>query len=146
MLQAADFDRQATFDLAAEAPMKRFVVYGLIICLGGCTTMRPVAGNPSELQQRIASGELIRRGDRVALLTKDGATHEFKVTSLSASTIDGKLESIPVDQVAAVQKRELNVGKTVLIVGLTVVGAASIIVVVDGIRTAAGLAILGSSH
>ena len=32
--------------------MKRFTVLGLIICLIGCTTMPPVSGSSSDLQQR----------------------------------------------------------------------------------------------
>jgi hypothetical protein len=126
--------------------MKRFTVLVLIICLGGCTTLRPVAGNPSGLQQRIASGELLKRGDHVAVLTNDGAMHEFNVTAVSASTIDGKHESIRIDQVSALQKRQLNVGKTALVVGLTVVGAATIAAVAIGLKSAVAAGILNSTH
>ncbi len=109
-----------------RAPMKRCTVLGLIICLVGCTTLQPVTGNPAALQQRIASGELLKRGDRIDILTKDGRRHDFNVTSVSASTIDGKHESIPIDQVAFIQKRKLSVGKTAL---FTVVVAATVVVV-----------------
>src|SRR5208282_5653138 len=80
--------------------MKRFTVLGLIICLIGCTTLQPVTENPASLQQRIASGELLKRGDDVDILTKDGRTHDFSVKSVSAGTIDGPHESISIDQVA----------------------------------------------
>ncbi len=70
-----------------RAPMKRFTVLGLIICLIGCTTLQPVTGNPAALQKRIASGELLKRGDHVDILTKDGRTRDFNVTSVSASTM-----------------------------------------------------------
>ena len=109
--------------------MKRFTVLGLIVCLIGCTTMQPVTGNPSVLQQRIASGELLKRGDDVIIRTKDGRTHVFSVKSVSASTIDGQNESISIDQVALIQKRKLNVGETVLAVGLGVVVVAAVVVV-----------------
>ena len=112
-----------------RAPLKRFTVLGLIICLIGCTTLQPVTGNPDTLQQRIASGQLLKRGDDVIIRTTDGRTHVFSVRSVSASTIDGKNESISIDQVALVQKRKLNVGETALAVGLGVVVVAAVVVV-----------------
>jgi hypothetical protein len=112
-----------------KAPMKRFTVLGLIICLIGCRTLQPVTGNPAALQQRIASGELLKRGDDVDIVTKDGRTHIFSVRSVSASTIDGQYESISIDQVALIQKRKLNVGMTALAVGLSVVVVAAVVVV-----------------
>lgn len=110
--------------------MKRFTVLGLIICLIGCRTMQPVTGNPSALQQRIASGELLKRGDYVIIRTTDGRTHVFSVKSVSASTIDGQNESIAIGQVALIQKRKLNVGETALVVGLGVVVVAAVVAVV----------------
>ncbi len=125
--------------------MKRFTVLGLIICLIGCTTLQPATGNPATLQQRIASGELLKRGDDVDILTKDGRTHDFSVKSVSAGTIDGPHESISIDQVAVVQKRKLNVGKTMLAVGLSVVVVAAVvaIAVCSGGRHGAGQAATG---
>jgi hypothetical protein len=116
--------------------MKCISVWMLVICLVGCTTLRPVAGNSADLQQRIASGELLKRGDHVIVVKADGSTHEFKVASVNAITIDGDQESIPIDQVASIQKRELNVGKTVLLVGLALVGAAAVDALVVGIGRA----------
>src|SRR5271169_6174808 len=109
--------------------MKCFTVLGLIICLVGCTTLQPVTGNPAALQQRIASGALLKPGDDVDILTKDGRTHVFAVKSVSASTIDGQNESISIDRVALIQKRKLNVGATALAVGLGVVVVAAVVVV-----------------
>lgn len=109
--------------------MKRFTVLGLIICLIGCTSLQPVTGNPAVLQQRIASGELLKPGDDVDIVTKDGARHVFSVMSVSASTINGRHESIAIDQVVLVQKRKLNVGETALAVGLGIVVVAAVVVV-----------------
>lgn len=109
--------------------MRRFTVLGLIICLIGCTTMQPVTGNPSALQRRVASGELLKRGDDVIIRTEDGRTHVFSVKSVSTSTIDAQNESISIDQVAFIEKRKLNVGETVLAVGLGVVVVAAVVVV-----------------
>jgi hypothetical protein len=102
--------------------------------------MRPVTGTSSDLQQRLASGGLIKRGDHVVIVMTDGSWHEFTVTSLDASTIDGKRESIPIDQVTSIQKRQLNVGKTLLVIGLTLVGAAAVDALVVGIGQAGAAA------
>lgn len=109
--------------------MKRFTVLGLIICLIGCTTLQPVSGDSAALQQRIASGELLKRGDEVNILTKDGKTHFFAVKSVSATTIEGQNQSIAIDQVARIQKRKVNVGETALAVGLGAVVVAAVVVV-----------------
>jgi hypothetical protein len=119
--------------------MKRCAVLGLIICLIGCTTLQPVTGNRAAVQQRIASGALLKRGDAVVVLTKDGRTHDFNVTSTSASTIEGRYESISIDQIDFIQTRKLSVEKTALAVGLAVVVAAAVVVVcsVGGCRSSA---------
>jgi hypothetical protein len=125
--------------------MKEFMVLCLIICLlAGCTTFQPVTGKPADVQQRIASGALLKRGDEVLITTQAGRLHYFKVTSVSASTIEGWREPISIDQIAFIQKRELDVGKTALAVGLTVVVAAAAVVVaaysVKSSRSSAGRA------
>jgi hypothetical protein len=126
--------------LIEVSPMKRLTVLGLIICLIGCTTLQPVPGSPAALQRRIASGELLKRGDHVDILTKDGRTHDFTVTSVSASTIDGKHESISIDQIAFIQRRKSSAGRTALAAGLAVVVAAVVVTacIVGRCRTSAG--------
>jgi hypothetical protein len=60
----------------------------------------------------------------------DGRTHDFNVTSISASTIEGRHESISIDQIAFIQKRKLSVEKTALAIALPIVVAAVVVVVV----------------
>ena len=123
--------------------MERFTVFLLITCLAGCATQRPITGNPSDLQQRIASGELLKRGDHVEIVTNDGRAYEFNVASVSTSSIDGKHESVPIEQVASMQKREFSVGKTSLVAASTVVGIALVVALIRGVAAAA---ILNASH
>jgi hypothetical protein len=102
----------------------------LMVCLvAGCTTLQPVTGTTADVRQRIASGELLKRGDCVLILTDDGRTHYFKVTSVSATTLEGGRQAILIEQIASIQKRKLDLGKTVVAVGLTVVVAAAVVVV-----------------
>jgi hypothetical protein len=114
--------------------VKRCTVLGLIVCLIGCTTLQPVTGNPAAVQQRIASGAVLKRGDHVVVRTMDGRTHDFNVTSFSASTIEGRHESISIDQIAFIQKRILSVEKTALAIALPVVVAAVVVVAVCSVR------------
>jgi hypothetical protein len=118
--------------------MQRLTVLVLIICIAGCTTLQPIAGHPSDLQRRITSGEVLKRGDRVLIVTNDGRKHKFKVTSLSTGTIDGAHESISIDQVSSIERREFDVRKTVWLVALTVLGVVIVILAV-GLHNGVGL-------
>lgn len=103
--------------------MPRVIFLALLLICGGCTTLRPIGGSPSELRQRISSGALLKPGDRVAIVTTDNKTHEFEVTGINAGIIEGKTESVPIDQVTAVEKRQFSQGKTIALVGGLVAGA-----------------------
>src|SRR5271168_3159557 len=105
--------------------VKQLLVLSLVVSLvAGCATFQPVTGKPADVRQRIASGALLKRGDDVLITTDDGRMHYFNVTSVSANSIEGGREPILIDQIAFIQKRKLDVGKTALAVGLTVVVAA----------------------
>ena len=109
--------------------MRKIIVCVLIVVMApGCTTLHPIAGSSSELQQRINSGELLRVGDRLEIATTDGKTHQITVNGFGDGRIDGKEESIRVDQIVSLQKREYSGGKTLALVGvavLVVVGAVA---------------------
>jgi hypothetical protein len=114
--------------------MRRIIILITVIRFAGCTTLRPIEGIPPELQQRVTSGELLKTGDRVLIVTTDNRSHKFKVTALRLGLIEGKATSIPVDQVVSVQKREFSTGKTVVLIagivlvigGLIVIAAANV--------------------
>jgi hypothetical protein len=91
--------------------------------LMGCTMLQPIAGTPPELRQRIATGELLKSGDGVAIGTADGREYKFTVKAVDSGTIHGKHDSIPIDQVMFVHKREFSAGKTAcLVLGILTVG------------------------
>lgn len=97
-----------------------FVLAALMIC-AGCTTLRPIAGTPTELREKIGSGQLLKAGDRVLIVTTDDKPHRFAVMSIDAGIIQGKTDSVPIDQVASLQKRRFSGGKTIaLVAGITV--------------------------
>jgi hypothetical protein len=86
----------------------RWLTACLIIALSGCTSMRPIDGSATELQHLINSGELLKPGDRVRIVTADEKTHRFAITKVEAGLIVGSNESVPVDQVICVEKREFQ--------------------------------------
>ena len=44
----------------------------------------------AELRQRINAGELLKTGDRVAIVTFDGKAHRFAIKSIDAGLIYGR--------------------------------------------------------
>jgi hypothetical protein len=114
------------FLIIPELFMKRFIVLVVVVNLVACTTLRPIDGTTTELQQHISSGEVLRAGDRVLIVTKDSKTHRFTITAITADLIVGKTDSVPVDQVVSVEKREFSRAKTLLLIGgfAVVVGGA----------------------
>jgi hypothetical protein len=105
------------------------VVLAMAVSCAGCTTLRPVPGTPEELRTRINSGELLKPGDRVIIVTKDQNTHRFVVTGVAAGVIAGRTDSVPVAEVAALEKPGPDAGKTAelvggILLGLVLVGSA----------------------
>jgi len=106
--------------------MRGLIALAAIVSLAGCTTLRPIEGTPAELQQRLNSGNLLKSGDRVSIVTADYKTHVFAVTAVSAGFIEGRRQSVPVDQVVAVQKRQFSSAKTWVLAGACVLAIGSI--------------------
>jgi hypothetical protein len=110
--------------------MRRIIVLAAIISCTGCTTLRPIEGTSSELQQRVIAGQLLKAGDRVEIVTTNQQTHRFTVTRIDAGLIEGKAESIQVDQVVSVKRRQFSGVKTLALicgVALVVGGVVAIV-------------------
>jgi hypothetical protein len=120
--------------------MRNLMLLTLFIINTGCTTLHPIEGTSMELQERIASNELLKVGDRVSIVTTDGKTHRFAVTGFDAGIVKGKTESVSIDQVAQVGKRSFSRGKTIaLMVGIVAAGTVLGIVVYGVAHFSAGL-------
>jgi hypothetical protein len=87
-----------------------------------CSALRPVETSTAAAQQQIASGQLLKPGDKVRLITADGKAHELTVTAIDADgTVEGKPESVRIADIVTVEKRELAVGKTTgLVLGIVI--------------------------
>jgi hypothetical protein len=107
------------------------------LLIAGCTSMQPIDGSPADLRLRINSGELLKTGDRVLIVTTDGTTHRFTVKSAGAGRIDGASESIRLEQISALKKRQFSRGKTIALVG-GLLGGASLGLFIYGFAEYAG--------
>src|ERR1700733_4601973 len=110
--------------------MKRIIVLVAIISCTGCTTLRPIDGTPTELQQRINSGQLLKAGDRVVILTTDHQAHRFAGTGIDAGRIEGKAESIQVNQVVSLDRRQFSRVRTLVLIGCAVLAVGTALAVV----------------
>jgi hypothetical protein len=129
-----------------ELLMKCFTVWALIVALSGCTTLRPISADEPDLSLSIASGKLLKVGDHVVIGTRDGQTYEFEVTSLSATSIDGKSRSIPTDQVVSLEKRVVNGKKSLIVLGSILLGIAFTVALAHAFQEAAGAALFRGSN
>lgn len=96
-----------------------------------CTTLNPVDVPPDELQHQLRAGTLLAAGDRVRLVTADETVHKFRVTeiSLEQDMVLGRDASVPIDDIVALETREVSVGRTALLTGGVGIGVAALIAI-----------------
>lgn len=112
--------------------MQKLLVSALLIlsCVA-CTTLESVAVPADELQSQLRAGMLVKPGDRVRLVTADETVHRFRVTEISSEqgVVIGRNERVLMDEIVAVETREVSVGRTALLTGGVGVGAAILIAI-----------------
>jgi hypothetical protein len=108
----------------------------------GCTTLQPAEATPDELQRLILSEGILEPGQRVRLVTRDKAVHEFRVTVVDSEkgVVHGKDESVPIGDIVAIETREISAGRTALLTRGLVYSAGIVIAI-----ALAPAAILGGS-
>lgn len=112
--------------------MKTILLSMLIaLCSVACTTLEPVDVPADELQRQLRAGTLVRAGDRVRLVTTDANVHKFRVTevSLEQGVVLGKNAAVPIDEIVALETRDVSVGRTALLTGGVGLGVAALIAV-----------------
>ena len=117
--------------------MRRPLLLTVLLICTGCTTLRPIDGSPADLRQRLSAGELLKPGDRVLVITTDQKEHRFTVKSIGADVIEAPSESIPIEKIYFLQKRQFSRGKTIALVG-GLVGGAALALLVYGLAEYAG--------
>ena len=102
--------------------MKLLTLALVFLVATGCTSLKPVELAPATLQEQILSDNIIQRGDRIKVVTSDGVISEFRVTAISENHIRGKNIDIPVQDIVALETRELSGGKTSALAGGAALG------------------------
>lgn len=96
---------------------------------------RPNVPTPEELQSKIRSEHLIKKGDRVEIHTADSRTYGFYVGSVDDEEITGWIVKsgstdhfiIEINDIVALKTKEFSGGKTVLLADGMAVGALGIL-------------------
>jgi hypothetical protein len=93
---------------------------GLVACafLNACTTMRPVA--TADLAKLPS---IVKAGDDVACTLRDGSHLAFKVAAIEPEALVGASRRVPVADIAQLEIKRIDAGKTVVLCVL-IVGAA----------------------
>jgi hypothetical protein len=113
----------------------------MFLVLSGCTSLKPIELSPEQLQNRIATEDIVKVGEIVKVVTSDGKTREFKVTEIREDHILGKDVDIPIKDIIALETREFSGGKTVALVGGTTLGTMVIIILILSAMGPIGIAI-----
>jgi hypothetical protein len=112
------------------------------VCLSACTSIRPVADNAEALQQQIRTGQVLRKGDHVRVVTRDGVSRRLTVASVEDDVLEGRLDAeatasapvgelhaetpkkrqgtlveIPIREIVFVEEERVNAGKTAAAIG-----------------------------
>jgi len=90
--------------------------------MAGCTAMGPIADNAETLRTELRSGEAIKPGDKVRVVTRDGLSRLLIVTAIDQNTLKGHPEGVkmqgavitlPIDDIVFMEGKKVSAGKTV---------------------------------
>jgi hypothetical protein len=103
---------------------KFFLPAGIGLLAAACTTLRPIDAPREEIQRQIMSGGLLKQGDKIRVVTSDGATHDLTVASVDAGqgVVTSEKETVRVADIASLEKRRFSALKTSLLAAGAFVG------------------------
>lgn len=99
----------------------------------GCTTLQPMADNAESLRTELRSGQAVKPGDKVRVVTRDGLSRLLIVTALDNNTLKGHPEGVetpgavvtlPIDDIVFMEGKKVSVGKTAAYTSGFTVGTA----------------------
>jgi hypothetical protein len=102
-----------------------------LLVLSGCATVVPIEAPPEEVRRMIREEGLLEPGERVQLVTADGARHRFRVSAvdLDAGVIRGFEAVVSIDAVVAAETRKVAAGRTAALAAGLYVGIGAIIAI-----------------
>jgi hypothetical protein len=120
--------------------MKQVILALIVLLSCACTTLRPTEASPEELQRMITHENLLETGDRVRLVTADGAVYKFRVREIDLQNglIIGPKDSVQIQDIVAVETRKVSIGKTAALTGGLVGGLYLLLLSVGGAFVLAG--------
>lgn len=106
--------------------------------MSGCTSLQPLADNADSLRAGIRSGDVVKPGDKVRVVTRDGLSRLLIVTALDQNTLrghpegvhtEGAVVTLPIDDIVFMEGMKVSVGRTAAYSGGVTVGAAMALVI-----------------
>lgn len=88
--------------------MRTLLAGPAIVALAGGTRLRPIVGTAPQLQREVAARVLLKAGDRVEIVTRDGRVHRLVVERIADGQVVGRRGSVPIEDIATIGKREVN--------------------------------------
>jgi len=115
-----------------------FTFFVIITFVSGCSSTRPLPDNAGK------PGEDIKIGDSLQITTKEGKELKLKVEDVTEDQIYGQGQTVQLDEILKIEKREFNGMKTTgLCLGLTVGGVILLGVLLAGLSGAFALSAAG---
>jgi len=116
------------------------IFLGLTGLLAGCASLSPISDDARTLQEQIRTGEALKQGDRVRVVTHDGVSHRITVAYVKGDVLTGHLDTptpvrtgepeaqaleqekgplveIPIADIVLVEKEQVSAGKTAAVGG-----------------------------
>jgi hypothetical protein len=123
-----------------DEAMKQVILAIVVLLSCACTTLQPTAASPEELQHMITQENLLEPGDRVRLVTTEGVVYKFRVREIDLGNgmVVGAKASVPIQDIVAVETREVSIGKTAVLTGGLVGGLYLLLLSVGGAFVLAG--------
>jgi hypothetical protein len=110
--------------------MQRTILLIIILVCAGCTTLKPLAGDPSQQ---------LKVGDRVVITTQDNLKHRLRVHSIDVRAVMGASQTVQIDQIVSVQRRQFSLGKTLALAAVLAGVAGAVIYTAASVAPAAAL-------
>ncbi len=97
---------------------KQLLAACVVLSMVGCTTLQPLAANPSNLSSSL------KPGDRVQLVTTRGEQLQFKIDSVDATGLQGAGKRVVFSDIQSIDRKETDTMRTAwVVIGVVAAGA-----------------------
>lgn len=88
------------------------------LILSSCTSSQVLRGKylSDTEQSRLFIAKVLKKGDRVKIITTDGRKLAFKVRAITSEAVIGDKQQVLFSEIATMEKRQLNLKNTVALV------------------------------